>query len=301
MDIIDFLSHIAKLISRKISGSNTNKEKMNNGHKPLSTSQAKEALKEIKQSYAGKQGAINKKEDKKKPGGKAGETKTTGKKQQKAKSEPLPGEIASKEADKKPVNKESLLIGLEPVETPADEYGLSISTIGKDNLEGSDDELEGILEEIQHIIKEHEPRQSKEKKRSLERIIKETEEASSEPFAQRAEAIKEMFNELRKKPKAHMVYFVMYDIENNRVRTRISKYLEEKGLRRIQKSIFLGQTHQRDYEAIRKVLTEIQESYENSDSIIIVPVPEDLLKTMFLIGKEVDFELTLNRRNTVFL
>jgi len=49
------------------------------------------------------------------------------------------------------------------------------------------------------------------------------------------------------------------------------------------------------------VLTQIQQSYENNDSIMMVPASEDILKKMNLIGKEINFSLTLSRSNTVFI
>ena len=36
----------------------------------------------------------------------------------------------------------------------------------------------------------------------------------------------------------NMLFFVMYDIESNKVRRLVAKYLEEKGCTRVQKSIF---------------------------------------------------------------
>lgn len=39
-----------------------------------------------------------------------------------------------------------------------------------------------------------------------------------------------------------MIYFVMYDIEDNKVRTQVAKYLIRKGCTRVQKSIFIANT-----------------------------------------------------------
>ena len=38
----------------------------------------------------------------------------------------------------------------------------------------------------------------------------------------------------------NMLFFVMYDIESNKVRNYVVKYLERKGCTRVQKSIFLA-------------------------------------------------------------
>lgn len=42
--------------------------------------------------------------------------------------------------------------------------------------------------------------------------------------------------------RGHMLFFVMYDIESNKVRRLVSRYLQEKGCSRIQRSIFLAST-----------------------------------------------------------
>lgn len=97
-----------------------------------------------------------------------------------------------------------------------------------------------------------------------------------------------------------MIYFVMYDIENNKVRTQVAKYLIKKGCTRVQKSIFLANTNRAVYSEIKTDLKEVQECYENNDSIFLVPVSTDEIKAMSVIGQNVDFDLILQNRNTLF-
>lgn len=98
----------------------------------------------------------------------------------------------------------------------------------------------------------------------------------------------------------HMVYFIMYDIENNKVRTLIAKYLLKKGCTRVQKSIFLADSERTRFDEIQKELREVQACYDNDDSILLVPVSTDLLQAMKIIGKNIDFDLILKKRNTLF-
>ena len=200
------------------------------------------------------------------------------------------------------IKRARITIEASPGEMPAGDFGVSNSIIG-DEDESAEMEISGLIKEIKEVIKQESENQKKhsKQKESLEKIIRKAEQQPPEPFDERAEDIKELFEKLKQKPKSEMIYFVMYDIENNRVRTKIAKYLEEKGLRRVQKSIFLGQTNRREYHVIRTALTAIQESYENRDSIFMVPMPEDYLKSMYMIGEQVDFALTLHRSNTVFI
>lgn len=97
-----------------------------------------------------------------------------------------------------------------------------------------------------------------------------------------------------------MIYFVMYDIENNKVRTQVAKYLIKKGCTRVQKSIFLANTDRAVYNEIQTDLKEVQECYENNDSILLVPVSTDEIKAMKIIGQNVDFDLIMQNKTTLF-
>ena len=97
-----------------------------------------------------------------------------------------------------------------------------------------------------------------------------------------------------------MLFFVMYDIEDNKVRTLVAHYLEKKGCMRIQKSIFLANMDAKVNEQIKKDLTDVQACYENHDSILIVPIPSDYLLTMKVIGKSIDEDIILGTKSTLF-
>jgi len=97
-----------------------------------------------------------------------------------------------------------------------------------------------------------------------------------------------------------MIYFVMYDIEDNKVRTQISKYLIKKGCTRIQKSVFVADTERKVYNEISETIKEVQDIYENNDSVLFVPVTAEYLKAMKIIGKNVDIDIILDNKNTLF-
>lgn len=92
----------------------------------------------------------------------------------------------------------------------------------------------------------------------------------------------------------------MYDIESNKVRAQIVKYLLRNGCVRVQKSIFLADLPPDTYHAIRDELSEVQACYENDDSILIVPVSTDHLKAMKIIGKSIDVDVIVKNKNTLF-
>ena len=116
------------------------------------------------------------------------------------------------------------------------------------------------------------------------------------------ERVREIFQLIdnRKRPPGNMLFFVMYDIESNKVRYNVVKYLERKGCTRIQKSIFLADLSSEAYNGIRCELAEIQSLYDNHDSIIICPISTDLLQNMKIIGQNINVDIILKNKSTLF-
>jgi len=102
------------------------------------------------------------------------------------------------------------------------------------------------------------------------------------------------------RPIGNMLFFVMYDIESNKVRYNVVKYLIKRGCTRIQKSIFLADLSHETYDSIRNDLSEIQSLYDNHDSIIICPISTDLLKSMKVIGQSINMDVITRSKNTLF-
>lgn len=103
-----------------------------------------------------------------------------------------------------------------------------------------------------------------------------------------------------KKTPNKMLFFVMYDIEDNKVRRLVSKYLLRKGCTRIQKSIFLAETPVEIFSDIKNDLSEVQAAYDNNDSIIILPITTDYLRMMKIIGQNIDIDIITHSKNTLF-
>ena len=81
----------------------------------------------------------------------------------------------------------------------------------------------------------------------------------------------------------------------------IARYLIEKGCIRIQKSVFLAHTNHKKFEEIQQTLVEINDIYENKDSIILIPINVSDARSMKLIGKNVNIEQIVDPPNTVFI
>jgi CRISPR-associated protein Cas2 len=98
----------------------------------------------------------------------------------------------------------------------------------------------------------------------------------------------------------NMIFFVMYDIESDKVRVQVAKYLLRCGCYRIQRSIFLADLEQAKYIQMKKDLVAVQAAYDNQDSILFVPISTDYLKAMKVIGKNIDVDIITKSKNTLF-
>lgn len=126
--------------------------------------------------------------------------------------------------------------------------------------------------------------------------------ASTDPLVtldQRIASILEIHQRNHLDP-SKMLYFILYDIENNKVRNQIAKYLIRNGCLRVQKSVFFAETERQVFDKIHADLKAIQELYENDDSIFFVPVSADQLRAMKIVGHSIDFDLVIGNKTTLF-
>lgn len=98
-----------------------------------------------------------------------------------------------------------------------------------------------------------------------------------------------------------MNYLILYDISNNKVRKIIAEFLLSKGCIRIQKSVYLCHSTHKKFDKIKETLADINEIYENEDSIILIPINISDARSMKLIGHNVDINQIIDPPNTVFI
>lgn len=127
----------------------------------------------------------------------------------------------------------------------------------------------------------------------------EADDARNVPLERRVKEILRITDRINKN-KNRMLFFVMYDIGSNKVRTLVHKYLKRKGCTPIQESIFLADLAVDVYNEIKDDLAAVQSSYDNDDSIIILPVSTDYLRMMKVIGKNLDVDVITHSRSTLF-
>ncbi len=96
-----------------------------------------------------------------------------------------------------------------------------------------------------------------------------------------------------------MIIWVLYDIQNNKVRNKIAKICKRYGLYRVQKSVFLG-----NIEDVQKksLALEIEELIDTeNDSVYIFPMNKKELKQTDLLGQAFDKKLITDEVKALFL
>lgn len=136
----------------------------------------------------------------------------------------------------------------------------------------------------------------------IQKVQKTTAEQSSEALPNLEDRIAQILQILKAEAvkSTQMIYLVMYDISEDKVRHQIAKYLEKKGCMRIQKSVFLARSENKYFQEIYDTLKEVNSYYENQDSIILVPINTSDVRSMKLIGKNVNIQTITDKPNTLF-
>lgn len=96
-----------------------------------------------------------------------------------------------------------------------------------------------------------------------------------------------------------MIYWVMYDISDNGIRNKVVKVCKNKGLYRVQKSIFLGQMNKNDKDEFKIMIEKLVNN--NTDSVYIFPSERDYLYDTDFIGNGFDKELVSNEIVSKFI
>ena len=97
-----------------------------------------------------------------------------------------------------------------------------------------------------------------------------------------------------------MTFLIMYDIEDDKVRREVAKYLKRKGCIRIQKSVFMASAGHKIFKQIHHDLHQVQQYYENNDSIILVPFNTSDARSMKIVGKDIELNTHINKPNVLF-
>jgi len=95
--------------------------------------------------------------------------------------------------------------------------------------------------------------------------------------------------------------FIFYDIQDNKIRVKLAKYLLERGCQRIQKSVYLANISKRIYTEILATFKELESVFNEEDSIFMVPIGEYHLAEMHMIGKDVNMSFARSNEYVLFI
>ncbi len=96
-----------------------------------------------------------------------------------------------------------------------------------------------------------------------------------------------------------MIAWVLYDIEDDKVRTKVAKLCKQAGLYRVQFSVFLGSIESNQKDTLELQIAELID--EEKDSIYIFPMSKSELKATVLLGKAFDKKLITDEVKALFL
>lgn len=86
-----------------------------------------------------------------------------------------------------------------------------------------------------------------------------------------------------------MNYLISYDVCNDKKRKILSDYLIEKGLLRIQMSVFIGDISNKNILILKENLKNLIN--QETDSIYCIPISKAEYNNIFSFGKVIDYKL----------
>lgn len=96
-----------------------------------------------------------------------------------------------------------------------------------------------------------------------------------------------------------MITWVLYDIRNDRARTKAAKYCKQAGLYRVQYSVFLGKLDGHEKDSLSLKIEEIID--ESVDKVYIFVMSKDELNSASLLGQAFDKKLVTDQIKALFL
>ncbi|MCH8487666.1 MAG: CRISPR-associated endonuclease Cas2 [Candidatus Cyclonatronum sp.] len=96
-----------------------------------------------------------------------------------------------------------------------------------------------------------------------------------------------------------MICWVLYDIKNDRSRSKIAKVCLQTGLYRVQYSVFLGKIEKNDRDTLQLQIEELMD--ESTDSVYIFPMSKDELRDTKLMGQAFDKKMITDELKSLFL
>jgi len=95
-----------------------------------------------------------------------------------------------------------------------------------------------------------------------------------------------------------MIIWVMYDIENDKARTKIAKACKLAGLYRVQFSVFLGTLNANEKDSLQLEIKDLID--EEVDKVYIFPMNKTEMQQTILLGQAFDKNLVTDEIRELF-
>ena len=96
-----------------------------------------------------------------------------------------------------------------------------------------------------------------------------------------------------------MIAWVLYDIKNDKARTKVAKVCKQAGLYRVQFSVFLGTLDKSRKDTLQLQIEELIN--EENDSVYIFPMSKNELQETVLLGQAFDKKMITDEVKALFL
>jgi CRISPR-associated protein Cas2 len=96
-----------------------------------------------------------------------------------------------------------------------------------------------------------------------------------------------------------MITWVLYDIENDRARSKIARACKQSGLYRVQLSVFLGEINGNHLDELRLEIEALIDP--DKDKVYIFPMSKTGLQQSILLGQAFDRKLVTDQVTALFL
>lgn len=83
------------------------------------------------------------------------------------------------------------------------------------------------------------------------------------------------------------MYWLLYDIPNNRTRLKLVRLCKDSGLTRVQKSCFFGEIRK---DSLGRLMKEIETLVSPDDSVYLIPINQNVVSQTKVWGKAAGYE-----------
>ena len=95
-----------------------------------------------------------------------------------------------------------------------------------------------------------------------------------------------------------MIVWTLYDIKDNKTRSRVAKCCKQAGLYRVQYSVFLGTLTASEKDSLELEIQDLIDQEE--DSVYIFPMSKNELQSTALLGQAFDKEMVTDEVKALF-